>query len=104
MTQFRGPPTAGLKQLESKPALGARVVTESPKEAKTCLSFDAEVCLLDGSWRLVKALVDSGSELNFVAQLLVKEAGWAESEEVVQAIRMLDGRTMPVYSIHSVFT
>ena len=50
----------------------------------------------------MKALVDSGSELNFVAQLLVKEAGWVEPEEVVQAVRMLDRRTMPVYGIHNV--
>src|SRR5947199_10026985 len=52
--QFRGPPTAGLKQLESKPALGAHVIVESPKEAKTCLSFDIEVRLLNGSWKPVK--------------------------------------------------
>ena len=50
----------------------------------------------------MKALVDSGSELNFIAQLLVNEADWVEPEEVVQAVRMLDGRTMPVYGIHNV--
>ena len=73
--QFKGPAITGPKQVESKPALGACVIAESSKETKTCLSFDIEICLLDGSWRQVKALVNSGSELNFITQLLVKEAG-----------------------------
>ena len=101
-TQFNSLPTAGPKQPESKPALSTYAVMESPKEAKTCLSFNVKVHLLDGSWHQVKALVDSESELNFITQLLVKEAAWVKLEEVVQAVHMLDRRTIPVYSIYNV--
>ena len=102
--QFKSPAIAEPKQVGSKPALSAHIMVESSKETKTCLSFDIEICLLDGSWCQVKALVNSGSELNFITQLLVKEAGWVEPEEVVQAVCMLDGRTIPVYGIHNVLS
>jgi hypothetical protein len=51
-------------------------------------------------WKLAKALVNSGAELNFISQLWAKEAELEEAEPVPTAAQTLDGKWLTVYGNH----
>jgi hypothetical protein len=57
-----------------------------------------------GAWKTVKALVDSGAELNFISQLMIKEAALAASIDGATQARTLNGRLVPIYGTHKIQT
>jgi hypothetical protein len=57
-----------------------------------------------GAWKSVKALMDSGAELNFISQLVVKEAALVASIDGATQARTLNGRLIPIYGTHKVRT
>jgi hypothetical protein len=57
-----------------------------------------------GAWKSVKALMDSGVELNFISQLMVKEAALVASIDRATQARTLNGRLIPIYGMYKVWT
>jgi hypothetical protein len=57
-----------------------------------------------GAWKSVKVLMDSGAELNFISQLVVKEATLIVSIDGATQARTLNGHLIPIYSMHKVWT
>ena len=54
-------------------------------------------------WRKAKALVDSGSELNLVSQLFVKESGWKLRLDR-DATEAIDGHDVRAYGSLKIMT
>jgi hypothetical protein len=48
--------------------------------------------------------MDSGAELNFISQLVVKEAALVASIDGATQARTLNGHLIPIYGIHKVRT
>jgi hypothetical protein len=57
-----------------------------------------------GAWKSVKVLMDSGTELNFISQLVVKEATLVVSIDGATQARTLNGYLIPIYGTHKVQT
>jgi hypothetical protein len=68
-------------------------------------SLEAAVeCRTSTGWKMARALIDSGAEVNLVSQMFAKEAGWQTRPDEAPPIETVEGRRVLVYGTLGITT
>jgi Reverse transcriptase (RNA-dependent DNA polymerase) len=92
-----------VKKLEAPITIGSTALGQ-PGERTRSLVTTVYLQMGYGAWKSIKALMDSGAKLNFISQLVVKEAALVTSIDGATQAKILNGHLIPIYSTHKVRT